>query len=250
MNSIIRTVTKNLILLTALILTSCNLQSDHSIEKEDTNYKRASRLYREEKYETALNLFLKVIDSHKKAPESHLEAGRIYLEHLNDPVAAIYHFRKYLEYRPNAEESPIVKQMIERSKREFARFLAGQPFQFTPTEDRETMTMIETLKNENLLLKKELVRIKKITTLSATPQPITPKSINAPTLSTSHTSNENLVVQKTQSYIVVAGDTLSSISKKFYGTTENWEVIYQLNKEKLSSPKQLKIGQTLKLPAY
>jgi len=51
----------------------------------------------------ALEAFLKVIEKRgDDAPESHLEAGLIYLNHIKDPIAAIYHFRKYIEIKPNS----------------------------------------------------------------------------------------------------------------------------------------------------
>lgn len=237
-----------LLILIAINFTSCNQEgsSNWSFEKEDNNYQRAARLYREEKYEESLSLFLKVIDSHREAPESHLEAGRIYLEHAKDPITAIYHFRKYLEYKPNVEQSPIVKQMIERSKKEFARSLPGQPFESSQVTSSELSSIIQELKNENRSLKNQLESIKKLNTSD----PLHKKSVEQTTTkSTSSATSQQTTPLNSQSiYTVVAGDTLSSISKKIYGKTSQWEKIYNLNKEQLSTPGSLKIGQVLKLP--
>lgn len=241
-----------ILITTAINFTSCNKDGSlsWSFEKEDNNYQRAARLYREEKYEEALNLFLKVIDNHREAPESHLEVGRIYLDHLKDPLTAIYHFRKYLEYKPNAEQFPIVKQMIERSKKEFARSLPGsQPCESSLITSTELSSIIQNLKNENRFLKNQLENIKKLNTLDLINKKHTEQIAKKSENSLSPINQQITLPNSQSTYTVLAGDTLSSISKKIYGKTTQWEKIYNLNKEQLPSPSSLKIGQVLKLPA-
>ena len=50
-------------------------------------------------------------------------------------------------------------------------------------------------------------------------------------------------------YEVVAGDTLSKISKKFYGDANKYMKIFEANKDQLSDPNKIKVGQKLKIPA-
>lgn len=52
-----------------------------------------------------------------------------------------------------------------------------------------------------------------------------------------------------ESYTVQKGDTLQKISKKFYGTTQNWYKIYKANKGVLKNPDSLQPGQTLTIPS-
>ena len=42
---------------------------------------------------------------------------------------------------------------------------------------------------------------------------------------------------------------LSKISKKVYGSSRYWNEIYKANKKLMDSPAELKIGQTLIIPA-
>lgn len=51
-----------------------------------------------------------------------------------------------------------------------------------------------------------------------------------------------------QSYVVRSGDTLSKISSRFYGTTSRYMEIYEANRDQLSSPTNIKVGQTLVIP--
>ena len=67
--------------------------------------------------------------SDNPSPESQLEAGLIYLNHTKDPLAACYHFRRYLKAHPNSKQTPYVLGMVEAAKREFARSLPGRPME-------------------------------------------------------------------------------------------------------------------------
>jgi nucleoid-associated protein YgaU len=55
-------------------------------------------------------------------------------------------------------------------------------------------------------------------------------------------------VGKGRSYTVQRGDTLASISRKFYKTSSRWGKILTANPEILAKPADLKPGQTLRIP--
>ena len=56
------------------------------------------------------------------------------------------------------------------------------------------------------------------------------------------------VPQATESYTVVSGDTLGKIAKQFYGNAGDYMKIFNANKDQLSNPDLIKVGQTLKVP--
>lgn len=49
-------------------------------------------------------------------------------------------------------------------------------------------------------------------------------------------------------HVVVQGDSLSSISQRYYGTSKRWEDIYEANKEALANKNQIKAGMHLVIP--
>lgn len=51
-----------------------------------------------------------------------------------------------------------------------------------------------------------------------------------------------------QTYIVRSGDTLAKISQRFYGTTRRYMDIYEANRNVLSSPTRIEVGQELRIP--
>lgn len=51
-----------------------------------------------------------------------------------------------------------------------------------------------------------------------------------------------------KTYTVQAGDTLSKISKRFYGDANKYMKIFEANRDKLSNPDLIKVGQVLTIP--
>lgn len=50
-------------------------------------------------------------------------------------------------------------------------------------------------------------------------------------------------------YEVVAGDTLSKIAKREYGSANEWKRIFEANQDILKNPDRIFSGQKLKIPA-
>ena len=51
-----------------------------------------------------------------------------------------------------------------------------------------------------------------------------------------------------RTYTVKSGDTLSKIAKEFYGNANDYNKIFEANKDQLSSPDRINAGQELKIP--
>lgn len=51
-----------------------------------------------------------------------------------------------------------------------------------------------------------------------------------------------------QSYTVKAGDTLSKISRQFYGNANEYMRIFYANRDKLRDPDKIQVGQELSIP--
>jgi nucleoid-associated protein YgaU len=51
-----------------------------------------------------------------------------------------------------------------------------------------------------------------------------------------------------QTYVVVAGDSLSKIAKHFYGDANKWHRIHEANRDQIKNPDLIHPGQRLKIP--
>lgn len=49
-------------------------------------------------------------------------------------------------------------------------------------------------------------------------------------------------------YTVQSGDTLSKIAKRFYGDAKLFPKIFEANRDQVSDPDKIRVGQSLKLP--
>jgi hypothetical protein len=52
-----------------------------------------------------------------------------------------------------------------------------------------------------------------------------------------------------ETYTVQAGDTLSKIAQRFYNDASEYDRIFQANRDKLSDPNRIQVGQQLVIPS-
>ena len=134
-----------------------NERFSYASETDEPNYREGQSLLKAGRRQEALSAFLKVIDKRRDdAPESHLEVGLLYAQHINDPLSAIYHFRKYLALRPNSPQAPLVRQRIDAAIRDFARTLPAQPLDGSQLQRVDLVATLDRLKQENEALKQQL----------------------------------------------------------------------------------------------
>jgi LysM repeat protein len=132
------------------------------LETDDPTYRQGKQLQKQGRNQEALLAFQRVIEARgdRASPESHFEAGVIYLHHIKDPIAAIYHFRKYREFPPpNSALLAQVRELETTAKREYARTLPARP-----EEDQSvrlgTTQEVDRLRRENEELRAELATLR------------------------------------------------------------------------------------------
>jgi tetratricopeptide (TPR) repeat protein len=256
-------------------------------EVDEPAYREGQALLKTGRKQEALNAFLKVIDQRgEDAAESHLEAGLLYLQHINDPLSAIYHFRKYLALRPNSPQASLVRQRITAATRDFARTLPAQPLE-NQLQRVDLVAALDRLKQENQSLKQELADLKagrsEATTftreeaepaaaapaapaisfssetgpvLHTKPGPgkasrpaVTPPKTNAAaTTAAMAPAKPGPALAAGRKHTIKPGDTLSKISQQYYGNRTKWHDIYAANRDVMKSETDLKAGMVLKIP--
>lgn len=251
------------------IAVACSPERVEVVSETDEKQYQLGQDYKSQgRMEEALEAFQRVIDIRRVAPESHLEAGYIYLRSLKDPVRAIYHFDRYLQHSPQSPQATQVRQLIETAQKEFARQLPAQPYE-GELDRIDMMDLVKTLKEENDSLKRDLIsataRVEQLEKVlgqarRATLGGMDPGNVSAlnslqPAVQRSAVSpNQTERVQAPgpsdapRSYTVQSGDTLSGISRQVYGTPSRWIDIYQANRDRLSSESALRVGQELRIP--
>ena len=255
-------------------------------EIDEPLYRRGTQLLRGGRAPEALEAFLKVIERRGgDAPESHLECGILYLQHIKDPIAAIYHFRNYLALRPNSPQAARTKELIDTAMKEFARTLPATPFegQIERLDLRET---VERLQKENYQLKEQIAQLRGLpasmrpqvpTTVVAVPEPeaatemateppvgepevapavpvtiprtVQPRVGEPPAATGPQPLAQTLAAPSARMHTVQKGDSLYSISRHYYGSGAKVAEIVAANRDVLQDRNTpLKIGMQLRLP--
>lgn len=116
----------------AALLLSAGCGGNNAVTGDETSdplYQQAQSLKKQDRNGEALAAFIKVIDRRGEngAPESHLEAGALYLTWAKDPVEAYHHFQKYLTLQPTGPRADMVRGQRDAAKRELARVLLAPP---------------------------------------------------------------------------------------------------------------------------
>ncbi len=228
--------------------TGCGSSDLPGIEENDSAYERGRAHLRQGNEEEALDEFLSVTRRIVQSPQSHIEVGRLLmkLENRRDPVAAIYHYRRFIELSPESKEAATVEQLIVTAEREIIRKLPGEPY----VEHLEALR----LREENSRLKRELadmrVRLGLPLDTADDPQPLStaagPTSPSPPSVPPAPVKPPEPSAPRT--HVVQQGDSLYAISRKFYGDSAHIDLIYNANRDVLINKRSLKIGQKLRIP--
>jgi nucleoid-associated protein YgaU len=93
------------------------------------------------------------------------------------------------------------------------------------------------LRNENLNLRKELeARAGSLRSASEKSQ------------AKDASSKKTTAKKADRTYVVQSGDTLFSISRKFYKSSKHWKEILEANRKNIRDPKKLTVGEALVIP--
>jgi len=177
-------------------------------------------------FERAVNLYEAALDDSPRGAEVHYRLALLYDDKLNDPVSALHHFKRYLALNRNGSHAKDVMNSIKRDEIAALTALSGDTV--------ITRAEAARLRNENLTLHKQLEQ----------------RSASKTALEKLEAADAKKVGSKKggQSYVVRSGDTLFSISRKFYNSPKRWKAILEANKKSIRDPKDLTVGQTLIIP--
>lgn len=169
----------------------------------------------------AVSLYESALEDRPSDAEVHYKLGLLYDDKLADPLSAIHHFKRYLTIAPTGPHATEVKNFVKRDEVSLQTTLSGDAVLSRGEATR--------LRNENLALRHENDELKG----RATPS----------------TDKGAAKTAGGRSYVVQRGDTLASISRKFFKTSTHWKSILNANRGAIDDPKKLVTGQTLVIPA-
>ena len=177
----------------------------------------------------AITLYESALDDTPAAADIHYRLALLYDDKMGDPLNALHHFKRYLTLAPSGPRANEVKNFMKKDELEVATSLSGD----TVVSRAEAAR----LRNENLTLRKELEELRAGVHASQKPPAET---------KTAGTTKKPGPAPRT--YVVKEGDTLASISRRFYKSSGRWKKIRDANRSVIDDPAKLKPGMTLTIP--
>jgi LysM repeat protein len=185
-------------------------------------------------YLRAITLYESALDGSAKSADIHYRLALLYDDKMHDPLNALHHFKRYLTLAPSGPRASEVKNFMKKDELELGTSLSGDSVVSRAEAAR--------LKNENLALRKELEDQRAGLHSAATEKASsggrdgkTPNASKKPT-------------RAPRTYVVRDGDTMASISRRFYRSSSHWKKIRDANRSTVDDPAKLKTGQTLTIP--
>ena len=80
------------------------------------------------------------------------------------------------------------------------------------------------------------------------PQPQTQTRTQTPGSTPTKANTPKPAAQTQRDYTIQSGDSLSKIAREFYGNANDWQKIYQANKDKIKDPNMIYPGQKIIIP--
>jgi tetratricopeptide (TPR) repeat protein len=216
--------------LTIIALTGC----DRLLQQKGADaLGMAQEKEKEGDYPDAIRWYEASLDGTPQTAESHYSMALIFDDKLDNPVAALDHFQRYLELDPTGDHATDAKNFADQDKFKLVNILSNGSFM--PQQDAAR------LKNQNLELQKQLTDVRKQLADMRTMARQTPGS---------HADDpiQKPIPPGARTYTVESGDTLRSISRTFYKTGARWQDIQDANFGPIDGTVKLKVGMTLVIP--
>jgi tetratricopeptide (TPR) repeat protein len=253
-----------------LLAVSCNRAPsfDSADENHNPHVLDARRQRDNQNFREAAESYEKALEENPRLAGAHLELGLISDEKLGDPIAAIYHYRRYLALRPDSEKRQLVEDFIERAKMSLASKLPQSPI-VDPSELARIQNEKAAVLRDNVALRARVAELERNAAEIAVAQPRPAGSATEPeVLVTPQVASTNVTVVEphvpapvsnptpvrtetahARMHNVQKGDTLYSLALRYYGSGSAWRRIYEANRGVISNERTgLKIGQQIVIP--
>lgn len=176
----------------------------------------------------AVALYEAALDGTAATADAHYKLALLYDNKLKSPIDALHHMDRYLDLAPNGAHVRDAKAY----KKEGEGKLLAQLSKGSPITQQEAVR----LKNENQLLREQLSALR------------AQKAMPAATMNAKGEPVQKPITPGSRTHTVQPGETLSTISLKYYKNKVRWKDIQDANFNSLEGTVKIKPGMTLIIP--
>jgi LysM repeat protein len=247
----------NLCLLTAtltLALNGCSPSESSQLDDEkEPHFVLGKNRVNAMDYVGAIEAFAQSLEANPHSAAAHFQLACLFDTKQLEPAAAIYHYQEFLRLNPKADNAEVIRQRIYSCKQQLATDVL--PLPSAPAAQKQ----LEDLAEKNRRLQDEVEKWRayytaqqsasksglssaqnSVSVASPTPDDVTA----APVVSPAVPSKPPVSATKPRAHIVAAGETLAGIARK---SGVSLTALQSANPG--VTPKKLRVGQTLNLPA-
>jgi len=217
----------------AAMLPGCDQLFSH---KGENALDMAQEKEKEGDFQGAIQWYEASLDGTPATAESQYSMALIYDDKLDNPVAALAHFRRYMELVPNGPHVTDAKNFADQDVFKLTNTLSSGDFMSQKDAAR--------LKNQNFALQKDLAEARQ--EISAMRDEV--KLANGSKGIRAADPIEKPIPPGARTYRVESGDTLRSISRMFYNNPNRWQDIQDVNFGIVDGTVKLKVGMELQIP--
>ncbi|MEI6351211.1 MAG: LysM peptidoglycan-binding domain-containing protein [Verrucomicrobiota bacterium] len=224
--------------LVLFLFTGCDQLFQNHAERE---LAEAEQKYSSGEYPAAVSLYEAALDGTQKTAEAHYKLALIYDDKLNQPMSAIHHYQRYLDLDAGGSHVKDAQRFLKDARLKVA----------TSSGNGATVTQDEAvrLKNDNLALRKKNMELRADLESASKARAAALKAMGPKAGGLwKQEQVQKPLVDGVRTYTVEPGDTLASISRKFYNSAGRWKDIQDANFNALEGTAKLKIGMTLMIP--
>jgi LysM repeat protein len=145
-----------------LLLAGCDpdVRSLQYEDERNPHIRRALAQMQDQDYSAAAESYEEALASNPKLVQTHYDLGLVYQDKLSDPIAAMYHYSRYLKLSPDSPNRFTVQARLNNAQVQFAVTLPNSPVQ-----NAEVFARLQTEKTELQRAKDEME--KRVTELEA-----------------------------------------------------------------------------------
>jgi tetratricopeptide (TPR) repeat protein len=229
----------------ALFLGGCAEAEKPQDDAKNPHFQRAHDLVNMQDFKGAISEFEKVLETNPRSAATHFELGLLCEnDKIRDYGAAIYHYEKHLELKPDSDRAPQVHDRIRACKRE----LANGDFPLPNSQNLQKET--DRLTAENIVLRQQADALQK--QLMAAQLALTnalsqrAQVANVSTVANGASASSQMgqtAPARAHTYQIQQGDTISAIAARFRLKTS---AVLAANPK--VRPERLRVGQSINLP--
>ena len=222
----------------------CRRASDDQREARNRHMRRALAAKDAQDIDGAIEWCERALERKPDLALAHRELALMLDGFREDYVAAIYHYQRYLDLRPDTPNREAVEELIRHARMNFAAQIGA-----TPDEWQRDLQVrndrIRALETELALWRSGEIQAAAASASPPAASPAVPAArVQAPAPGASEAPPPAV-----RTHVVSAGETLGTISSRYYGSPAQWNRIFDANRDRIQNPNNVRVGTALVIPA-